>query len=50
MTSEVCVLKYETWRDVSLVRGPDSKDKGRTHDALGLYKKALFFNQWYNNG
>lgn len=41
MMSEVCVLKYETRQDVSLVRGPDSKDKERTHDALGPY-------QWYN--
>lgn len=48
MMSEVCVLKYETRQDVSLVQGPDSKDKGRTHDALGPYRNVLFFNQWYN--
>lgn len=48
MMCEVCTLKYETRQDVSLVRGPDSKDKGRTHDALGHYRNVLFFNQWYN--
>jgi hypothetical protein len=42
MMFEVCVLKYETRWDVSLVHGPDSK-KGRTHNALGLYRSVLVF-------